>query len=293
MSICLRHLVLFTLLTLIAAPTRAATATDLVAVKVTEEAIIDGRADEAFWARATAVTSRDPVAGIDITLKAAHNGEKIFLLATFADETENREHRTLTWDAAIGAYINGPEREDVLVLKWSMVSYPVGLTLRETVPYQADIWFWKAMRTDPSGYADDKMHLYRGDKMKDAIMLVSRDGTVFYLSRPGDSGDAAYHTTLYTAFKGERVPKYAQQQPGGSRADIRAKGVWRDAAWTIEFARALDTGHADDVRFTVGDRHPFAVSRYEIAGRKAEPETQQPLYGTGEVGGLLFLVFAK
>lgn len=292
MPTCLRHLVLFTLFTLIATPSPAS-ATDLVAVKVTKEAVIDGRADEAFWARATAVTSRDPVAGIDITLKAAHNGEKIFLLAAFADETENREHRTLKWDAAIGAYVNGPEREDVLVLKWSMVSYPVGLTLRETVPYQADIWFWKAMRTDPSGYADDKVHLYRGDKMKDSTMLVSRDGTVFYLSRPGDQGNAAYHTILYTGFKSERVPKYEQQQPTGSRADIRAKGVWRDKGWTIEFARALDTGHADDVLFTIDGRHPFAVSRYEIAGRKAEPEAQQPLYGTGEVGELFFLVFEK
>lgn len=287
-----RHFLLFSLSSLVLTGTAFA-AKDLVAVKVGEEPVIDGRADESFWAKAGAVTTHDQVAGIDITLKAAHDGKTIFFLASFPDPTENRQHRTLMWDRNMKAYVNGPEREDVFVVKWSMVNYPTTLTLHENIPYQADIWFWKAMRTDPAGFADDKMHLYKSDKMKNAAMLTSDQGNVFYLTRPGDGGDAAYTTILYTGRTEDKVPKYGPQQPSGSRADIRAKGLWQDKTWTIEFARALDTGHNDDVRFTPDKRYPFAVSRHEIAGRKPEPEAEQPLYGTGEVGELLFLSFEQ
>ncbi|MFH1217673.1 MAG: ethylbenzene dehydrogenase-related protein [Pseudomonadota bacterium] len=282
---------IFLLSTILAVTTSAAQ--ELIAVKVGEEPVIDGRADESFWSKAKAVTSHDPVANIDITIKAAHDGKKIFLLASFPDQTENRQHRTLKWDPDMTAYVNGPEREDTLIVKWSMVTYPTTLTLHENVPYQADIWFWKAMRTDPTGFADDKMHLYKNDKMKDSIMVTSNQGNVFYIARPGDGGDAAYATILYTGFKEDRVPKYDHQQPSGSRADIKARGFWHDDIWTIEFVRPLDTGHDDDVRFTVDKKYPFAVSRYEIAGRKPEQDSEQPLYGTGEVGELLFLSFGQ
>lgn len=284
-----KHLLLLLLSSFLLAGTAAAG--ELFAIKVTEEALIDGRMDESFWAKAKPATSHDPIANIDITLKAAHNGNKVFFLVRYPDTTENREHRTLKWDKELKAYQNGPEREDVLVLKWSMVSYPTNLTLRENVPYQADIWFWKAMRTDPMGFADDKMHLYKNSKMDDSKMLTSDKGDIFYLARPGDAGDPAYNTILYAGFKEDRVPKYEHRQPTGSRADIRAKGTWSDNTWTIEFSRLLDTGHDDDVRFKLDKRYPFAVSRYEVAGRKPEAEAEQPLYGAGEVGELLYLSF--
>lgn len=266
---------------------------ELVAVKTDVEPVVDGMANEELWTGAAAVIVHDHIAAIDISLKAAYNSDKIFILASFADPDENRQHHTLIWDDTLKAYQNGPEREDVLVLKWSMASYPTTLTLQENLPYTADIWFWKAMRTDHAGFADDKMHIYSATRSKRSKTMISQNGQFFYLTRVGDAGRAAYTTSLVEGFQTVRLPKYSLRQPEGSRADIRAKGTWQEGRWTIEFSRKLDTGHDDDIQFELDGRYPFAVSRYEVAGRSPEPGAQQPLYGAGEVGEILHLVFNR
>lgn len=266
---------------------------ELVAVKTGTEPVIDGVANEELWTEATPVIVQDPITAIDISLKAAYNSDRIFILASFADPDENRQHRTLIWDKKLKAYHNGPEREDVLVLKWSMASYPTTLTLHENIPYTADIWFWKAMRTDHAGFADDKMHIYSATRSKRSKTMISQNGQFFYLTRKGDAGRAAYTTPLAAGFQTVRLPKYSLRQPEGSRADIRAKGRWQEGRWTVEFSRKLDTGHDDDIQFELDGRYPFAVSRHEIAGRSPEPGAQQPLYGAGEVGDVIHLVFKQ
>jgi hypothetical protein len=77
----------------------------------------------------------------------------------------------------------------------------------------------------------------------------------------------------------------------GSRADVRAKGVWRDGIWTVEFSRKLATNNLDDIQFNVGQVYQLGVSRYEIAGRKRNPSLDQPWYGAGEVTAPLILQF--
>jgi hypothetical protein len=58
----------------------------------------------------------------------------------------------------------------------------------------------------------------------------------------------------YSIFRaGDRIP-YIIFHPldtpwGGSRDDLKAKGIWQDGRWTVEFARKLNTGHNDDIRF--------------------------------------------
>ena len=173
-----------------------------------------------------------------------------------------------------------------------MVPHPTTLTLKENRPYQADIWFWKAHRTDHAGFADDKIQHYTTTRDKKAKMLISSEGNVFYLQREGDAGDPAFQPLLYAGYVREQMPKYELVTPAGSRADIRAKGEWQAGNWTIEFSRQLDTGHHDDVRFELSGRYPFGVSRYEIAGRDPEPDSETPLYGAGEVGELIVLTFS-
>jgi len=47
------------------------------------------------------------------------------------------------------------------------------------------------------------------------------------------------------------IPGYILSQPGGpSWNDIAARGTWLDGVWTVEMARKLVTGHADDVQFS-------------------------------------------
>ena len=96
---------------------------------------------------------------------------------------------------------------------------------------------------------------------------------------------------MYPEHAGDTVTKYENREPTGSRADIRAKGAWRDGVWTVEMARRLDTGNPDDLQLDPTQSYQFGVSRFEIAGRPANPKIDQPLYGSGEITEHLWLKF--
>ncbi len=172
-----------------------------------------------------------------------------------------------------------------------MEPYPVDLTISGEKPYKADIWYWKAFRTDPMGYADDKMHIYSSQESTEAKNLFSKNGQPFYLDRAGDAGESAYQTQVQEEYMGEEIPRYGHRKPKGSRADVQAKGVWQDGTWTIEFRRKLNTGHIDDVQFDPTIHYQFGVSRHEIAGKKKNPKLEQPNYESGEIGEPLTLEF--
>jgi hypothetical protein len=263
----------------------------VIAVQVPRAPVIDGYGDDDAWSRAEAVTTMDVVAEVPLTLKAVHSEKRVYFLVSYPDTTENRQHKTMFWDAQAGIYRMGPEREDMFVFKWSMEPRPVDLSVIGQTPYKADIWFWKAFRTDHAGYADDKTHVYTMVPMRQAKRVFSQGGQIFYLRRSGDEGQAAYHALLHERYSEPRVPRYEWVTPRGSRADVHAKGEWRDGRWTIEFGRSLETGQLDDVQFDPSLTYQFGVSRYEMAGRERDPAVEQPDYGRGDVGESLTLIF--
>jgi hypothetical protein len=263
----------------------------LVAAPVATAPSVDGVADDPAWEQAEAIVTRDAVTGIDVTLRAVRTAEEVFIVVTFPDDAEDRAHKAMRWDRAQKRYRTGPEREDTFVLKWGMQGDEPDLSLSADAPYRADVWYWKAHRTDHTGRADDKIQTYSAVRTAGAKPLRSRNSGRFFLTRSGDAGEAAYASILHDGFSGDRVPKYGLREPTGSRADIRARGVWRDGTWTVEFARRLDTGHDDDVRFEPGRSYAFGISRHEIAGRRPDPRIAQPLFGSGEVGERLVLSF--
>jgi hypothetical protein len=264
----------------------------LIAQKVEKPPAIDGREDASVWDKAKAITTRDKKSGIDVTIKALYTEKNIFFLASFADPDESRKHKCWTWDKKAGIYKQGLTREDVFVFKWALSPDCADLSVYSDSPSDADIWFWKACRTDPVGYADDKIQSLREEKLPKSRKIKSRSGKTMYLQRRGDNGQAAYKTTLHTEYKGDILPHFVSQIPDGSRADIRAKGFWTAGRWTIEFSRALQTGNNDDVQFDLNKKYLFGISRYEIAGRPTEPNSSQPLYGSGDISENLTLIFS-
>ncbi|MES9927262.1 MAG: ethylbenzene dehydrogenase-related protein [Candidatus Thiodiazotropha sp. 6PDIVS] len=265
----------------------------LSAVPVSHPPVIDGHTDDDAWSGAPPLLTRDAVADIDIELRACHDGENIYLLAVFPDSKENREHKPLIWNPLTELYDQGFQREDTLVLKWAISPQNTDLSLSASAPYKADIWYWKSVRTDPAGYADDKYQLYSAHKTERSMPLLSKNGTRFYFIRRGDSGTAAYRNQIQLDYAGDHEQAYIIEQPEGSRADIRAKGQWKQGVWQIEFARKLDTGHADDIAFQVGKSYQFGVSRYEIAGREPDTRLEVPLFGSGEIGERLLLELSE
>lgn len=274
---------------LVAGPTQAAQ--ELIAAKVDKVPTIDGVADEAIWSKAKVVVAHDPLAKIDVTIQAVYTNDSICFLVTFPDSTENRGHKTLVWVPEQERYRTGTDREDTFVFKWSDEPAEIDLSLSADAPYKADIWYWKAHRTDRAGFADDKSHVYSAIETPKSRPVISKRGRRFFLSRPGDEGKAAYQTIVHANYVGKTTGKFEVASPTGSRADIQAKGVWRDGMWTVEFHRKLATGHADDIQFDRNRRYQFGVSRFEIAGRRRNPKLDEPKFGAGEIAESLYLKF--
>ena len=265
----------------------------LVAIPVAEPPLIDGSANDPAWQNVPGITTLDKTSGLPIRIKAIYTGTEIFFQVSFPDPDESRTHKSWVWDEKRSIYTVGNDREDIFIIKWNMEPEPVDLSINSASPYRADIWYWKACRTDGAGYADDKSHVYSRTEERDATEIISSSGETMYLLRTGDEGESAYKAVLISEYEGDILPRYTLQQPTGSRSDVRARGVWQNGEWTIELGRKLLTHNQDDIQFSPGKKYLFGVSRYEIAGRKPNAKLTDPLYGTGDVNEILWLEFIQ
>ena len=267
----------------------------LLCAAVDEAPVIDGVAGDAAWASAKRITTLDFSSRRTITLCSVHTSDMIFFLVTFPDVSPSTTHKSFAWDDRAGIYKPSNDREDMFVFKWSMQGLKTDLSLRGGRPHRADIWFWKACRTNPVGCADDKRQSYssrkEGDNSKE---IIPSSGTgPMYLLRSGDSGQSAYEEKIPFDYQGPFAPRFHNRRPTGSRADVSAGGCWREGLWTVEFARKLNTGHDDDVGFSVGGKYLFIVSCYEMSGDIIHPEWSQPLYRTGDGFDRIVLEIAR
>ncbi len=270
-------------------PKREPRTIELVSWPVTAPPTTDGNAQEAVWEMAPAITTLDFSSQRPITLRSVHTDASLFFLVTYPDTAPSETHKMWAWDATEGIYKQSADREDLFVFKWSLVGNTVNLALRDAAPHRADIWYWKAHRTNTMGYADDKWQSVSSEAGPKTNKIPSPTNRPLYLRRRGDAGQAAYEAKLVHEYQGDRIPKYYSQPPTESRADVQAKGVWRDGQWTIEFARQLQTGHTDDIAFAAAGVHLFGVSCYEMASGPVNPALSQPLYKTGDTFDRLLL----
>ena len=263
----------------------------VIAEKVTNAPAIDGAGNDPNWEKASKIVTYDPIAKISVSLRAVYTKDEIFFLVEFPDPNESRMHKPWIWDKNKGRYISGPDREDCFIFKFNMGPKINDFSLRSSEPHSTDIWFWKAGRTDTAGFADDKTHTLSQIPTQRSVKIRSKSGETFYLKRTPDAGTPAYRNTLMIEYKGDRLTQFVSRNPMGSRADVRANGTWSKGKWTIEFARKLNTGHNDDIQFSLEKNYQFGISRYESAGRAPDPRTTQPLYGAGDVSEILILSF--
>jgi hypothetical protein len=269
-------------------PTRQPQELTLVSMPVNEAPTIDGYATESLWNTAPAISTLDYSSQRPITLQSVYTASEVFFLVTYPVAAPSETHKTWTWDAKEEIYREGPDREDVFVFKWSMSGNDVNLALREPEPHHADIWFWKAKRSNPAGYADDKTQYLSLKAEPDSVKIQSEKHGTLYFRRLGDAGKAPYQERYFYTYLGDRISQYDSVQPQASRGDVRAKGAWHDGQWTIEFARKLDTGHEDDIAFAPGSVYLFGVGCYAMAYDTPHPQWSQSLYRTGDVFDRLF-----
>ncbi|MFQ5887704.1 MAG: ethylbenzene dehydrogenase-related protein, partial [Candidatus Hydrothermarchaeales archaeon] len=174
-----------------------------------------------------------------------------------------------------------------------------GDRMRTNAPDEkGDIWHWKASRTNPVGYADDKWMddtLVEGYEEEDKEAAHRADSKVaggyrenvnpyksgprYYEPNPIDALDAkfilqseiyngeAIEITSDIVFReGDTIPGYILEKVSGSRGDMEAKGVWEDGVWSLELKRKLNTGHDDDVQFDVARTYRFGIAVMDNTG---------------------------
>lgn len=272
--------------------TVAGAAETISAVRVNEAPHIDGSGNDSVWKSARTFTVKDVRTGEDVTLKAIHTGDMVFFLVQYPDPSEDRLHKPWVWDKKLEAYTIGSQREDTFVFKWNMDSEEKELSNFSDDSYTTDVWYWKAHRTDPVGYADDKMHILSDSRGKKARELLSKSGKKRYLMRLGDKGKSAQKKQILTEYKGDVVAQYEAREPEGSRADVKAKGVWQKGTWTVEFGRKLHTGNSDDIQFTADSAksYLFGVSIAGLYGESID-DKKPHYYGQGRISEDLYLVF--
>jgi len=288
-SFLLFFLIVITILSLVKV-THAAQ--DIVSGRVSSAPTLDGSDSDPAWSTANIYKIKDKRTGSDITLKAVYSGDMLYFLIKYPDATKDDLHKAWVWNKELEVYEIGPAREDTFFFKWNMMDKKVDLSNFADNDYIADVWYWKAHRTNPSGYADDKSHVLSAEPGKKAKKQISRTGKTMYLMRLGDAGKPAQAKQVLVDYQGDVVPQYTPVEPEGSRADVKAKGVWNNGSWIIEFARKFNTGYDDDVQLDPGSgkKYLFGVSIKSSYG-EAFNDTLPNLYGQGRLSDPLYLVF--
>ncbi len=245
--------------------------TRLKAVRADKPPVLDGKFDDSVWAKAMELRLKaegrsGPTEGQETTvvLKAAYDEDNVYLLLRWRDATKDDTHKSYIWSDQKSAYEIGPDREDVASL-----SFPIRgeftadmLSGREEL---WDVWHWKAHRTAPAGYAMDKTHVFFSTKPSGkAKKFHAKDGSEVWIARPEDAGGSVTRQHPAPGSKQTDPPvRYEAVTPSGSAADVRTGQSYREGWWTVEFARKLKTGYADDVEFSVPDTYPMAVAVFD------------------------------
>jgi len=268
----------------------------IISHKVSTPPTLDGFGKDAVWETIKPGTIYDNTAGHSFFIKSVYTNDKVYFWVQYKDTAENSLHKPWLWNKKQNKYLSGPHREDTFVFKWNMMDTPVNLSNFSEDNYTADIWYWKANRTNLAGFADDKHQILSDKPDEKATETVSASGKKRYLYRKSDSGKPAYKEIKNTPTEHSTtlVNRYEPATPAGSRGDIEAKGQWQNGFWTIEFARKFDTGNTDDVQFNPesGETYLFGTSIYSLYGRPMVMD-QPNRYGMGRISDPLELVFEK
>jgi hypothetical protein len=163
---------------------------------------------------------------------------------------------------------------------------------------KADMWHWKAVRSNPVGYAEDGYVAFNATKEPEkGRKRDAGSGTKAKNNRTKDKSGPAYMqdpsksasipgTLLvaqaveiknHTGFKdGDEIPGYMLQTSWkDSFADVKAKGAWQNGKWTVMMSRKLNTGYDDDTQFNTRKKYPFSLAVFDNSGEhdsyNAEP----------------------
>ena len=195
---------------------------------------------------------RNHTGSLTLQIKAGVHGDRFYLALRYPDEAADTHHRMWEWRG--DKYAEGKQREDMLALRFHLAGN-FDRSMLSNKDYKADVWQWSAARTNPSGTAEDLFHHMTTAMLENAAEYTSPDGKTIYIRKQRDTGSPPYRMLPRPKEnKGDKLPSFEPATASGSTADVNAKGEWQAGFWHLEFGRALNTSHGDDVVFRPGGK---------------------------------------
>lgn len=198
-----------------------------------------------------------------VLLKAGVFHDEVYFYSEWEDSTEDTLHKPHIWDETKQKYVEGPQREDRFALEFAMEG-DYDANWFSGKEFKADMWNWKAGRTNPIQISHDKMTIISRQALAESYKGTLPDGSSIYIQRPNDSGEEPYEIKRYFKKQQELMLKYVPREKlYKGTDDIKAKGIWKDGKWHLEQCRKLDTQQADDVRFALHTTVKGAIAVFD------------------------------
>lgn len=198
-----------------------------------------------------------------VELRAAIRGSRIYVLAMWDDPSESDLHKPFKWNEASQTYEKTDAMEDRFALSLR-ISGDFTANKLDGSEFVADVWHWKAHRSNPVGLVHDKWWRVSRTAFGKSRAFATPGGETVHILRSSDAGDQLYKLVRYHTKQHEIMPLYEVNGAArGSIADVNARGVWRDGRWYLEMSRRLNTGHDDDAAIPADGRVPFAIAVFD------------------------------
>jgi uncharacterized protein YbaA (DUF1428 family) len=153
---------------------------------------------------------------------------------------------------------------------------------------KADMWHWKAVRSNPVGYTEDgyvttnpSKKPEEGRKRDEGSDTKAKSNRTKDKSKPAYMQDPSKPPSIegsllvkeavpisdYSKFKeGDEIPGYMLYPDWqNSFADVKTIGVWENGTWTVMMRRKLNTGYDDDLQFNTRKTYPFGLAVFDNA----------------------------
>ncbi len=251
-----------------------------------------------------------------VTLRALYDDNELFVLAEWTDPTENRRYQP--WQKTADGWkhlVSNFEDESVFYEdKFSLV-FPIEPDWQferfgcatychlgggraygyKAASRDADVWHWKATRTDPVGQVDDKF--WTGGKLSE--LMQHKD-----FGRRGDPKEDGGYTKNFSDEKNHPdflpddlssitqgiipranavpyttelaakipvetiIPGIVASAAVGDRGDVHCQSRHESGRWQLVIRRKLQTGSPHDVQFEPGGTYSFGCAAFDNTSKR-------------------------
>ncbi len=242
---------------------------------------------------------------IELKAKSVHTKDEIFFLFEWPDKDQSMNKNS--WKFTGGKWVKQKGDEDRLGVVWEINRIDKFATKGCAVlchnesknekdwyyavsssKEKADLWHWKAVRSNPVGYTEDgyvttnpSKKPEEGRKRDAGSETKAKSNRTEDKSGPKYMQDSTKSPSIpgsllvahaveikdSSTFKeGDVIPGYMLNPVWkDSFADLKTEGVWKNGKWTVMMSRSLSTGNDDDVQYNTRKTYPFALAAFDNA----------------------------